>query len=141
MTSDFQEFLARMDKAYAQWPIARFRCDNGRGEYDNHLFRGILPVSEISFEPAPPYIQHKNGKSERVIQTLVTKARTLLINAMLATAMWAEAIMTSSYLHERSPSRPLNHKSPSEMLNEGKRPGIHHLRRFGCSAYKLIPPA
>ena len=97
-------------------------------------------MSGISFEPAPPYTQHKNGKSERMIQTLVTKVRTLLIDAKLLTAMWAQAIMTSSYLHERSPSRPLNHKCPYEMLNEGKKPAIHHLRRFGCSAYKLIPP-
>ena len=84
-------------------------------------------MSGISFEPAPPYMQHKNGKSERMIQTLVTKARTLLIDAKLPTAMWAEAIMTSSYLHERTPSRPLNHRSPYEMLNEGKKPAIHHL--------------
>jgi len=140
MTSVFQEFVARMDKAYSKWPIARFRCDNGRGEYDNRLFRGILPVSGISFEPAPPYTQHKNGKSEQMIQTLVTMSRTLLIDAKLPTAMWAEPIMTSSYLHEWSASRLLNHKSPYTMLNDGKKPVIHHLRRFGYLAYKLIPP-
>ena len=139
MISVFQEFLARMDIAYPQWPIARFRFDNSRGENDNPLFRAILRVSEISFEPAPPYSQHKNGNSERMIQTLVTKGRTLLIDSKLPTAMWAEAIMTSSYLHERLPSQPLNHKSPSEMLNVGKKPPIPHLRRFGCLAYKLMP--
>ena len=101
MTSVFQEFLARMNKAYPKWPIARVRCANARGEYDNCLFRGIHRVSGISFEPAPPYTQHKNGKSERMIQILVTKARTLIIDAKLPTAMWAEEIMTSSYLHER----------------------------------------
>ena len=136
----FQEFLARMEKAYSDWPIARFCCDNGRGEYDNRLFRGILRVSGISFEPAPPYTQHKNGKSERIIQTLVTKAHTMLIDAKLPTAMWAEAISTAAYLHEHSPSRPLQHKTPYEMLNQGKKPVIHHLRRFCCQAYKLLPP-
>jgi len=140
MTSVLQEFLARMEKAYPDWPVARFRCDNGRGEYDNRLFRGILRVSGISFQPAPPYTQHKNGKSERMIQTLVTKARTMLIDAKLPTAMWAEAISTAAYLHERSPSRSLQHKTPYEMLNQGKKPVIHHLRRFGCQAYKLVPP-
>jgi len=129
-----------MEKAYPQWPIARFRCDNGRGEYDNRLFRGILRVSGISFELAPLYTQYKNGKSECMIQTLVTKACTMLIEAKLPTAMWAEAIMTSAYLHERSPSWPLNHKSPYEMLNKGRKPAIHHLWHFGCSAYKVIPP-
>jgi len=47
--------------------------------------------------------------------------------------------MTSLYLHERSPSQPLNHKSPYEMLNDGKKPVMDHLWRFGCLAYKLIP--
>ena len=75
-----------------------------------------------------------------MIQTLVTKALTLLIDAKLRTAMWAEAIMTSPYLHERLPSRPLNYKSPYVMLNEGKKPAIHHLRRFRCSTYRLILP-
>ena len=129
-----------MEKAYPDWSIARFRCDNGRGEYDNRLFRGILRVSGISFEPAPPYTQHKNGRSERMIQTLVTKARSMLIDAKLPTAMWAEAISTPAYLHECSPSRPLLHKTPYEMLNQGKKPVIHHLWRFGCQAYKLVPP-
>jgi len=117
----------------------RFRCDNGRGEYDNRLFRGILRVSGISFEPAPPYTQHKNGKSERMIQTLVIKARTMLIDTKLPTAMWAEAISMAVYLHERSPSRPLYHKTRYKMLNQGKKPVIHHLRRFSCQAYKLVP--
>jgi len=106
-----------MEKVYPDWPIARFRCDNGRGEYDNRLFREILRVLGISFEPAPPYTQHKNGKSERMIQTLVTKAHSMLIDAKLPTAMWAEAISTAAYLHERSPSWPLLHKTPYEMLN------------------------
>ena len=140
MTSVFQEFLSRMEKAYPQWPITRFRCDNCRREYDNRLFHRILRVSGISFEPAAPYTQYKNGKSERMIQTLVTKACTILIDAKLPTAMWAEAIMTSAYLYKRSPSRPLGNKSPYEKLNEGKKPSIRHLRRVGCSTYKLIPP-
>ena len=62
MTSVFQGFLAGMEKAHPDWPIARFRCYNGKGEYDNRLFHGILRVSGISFEPAPPYTQHKNDK-------------------------------------------------------------------------------
>jgi len=140
MTSVFPEFLARMEKAYPDWPIALFRCDNGRGKYDNRLFRGILRVSGILLEPAPPYTQHKNGKSVRIIQTLVTKAHSMLIDAKLHTAIWAEAISTVAYLHKCSPSWPLLHKTPYEVLNPGKKPVIHHLWRFGCQAYKLVPP-
>ena len=138
VVSVFQELLASLDKKYPKWPITRFRCDNGRGEYDNSLFRGILRVSGISFEPSPPYTQHKNGVSERMIRTLVTKARAMLLDSRLPDKFWAEAINTAAYLHGRSPSRPLCNKTPYEVL-QNKKPEISHLRRFGCAAYKLIP--
>ena len=140
MTLDFQEFLAQMEKAYPPCPIVRFRCNDRRGEYYNRLFRGILRVSGILFEPAPSYTQHKNVKSDRIIQTLVTKAGTMLIGAKLPMAMWAKAISTAVYLHECSPSLPLQHRTPYEMLNQGKKLAFHHLRRFSCQAYKLVPP-
>lgn len=118
--------------------MTRFRCDNGRGEYDNSLFRGILRVSAISLEPSPPYTQHKNGVSERMIRTLVTKARAMLLDSRLPDRFWAEAINTATYLHNRSPSRPLSNKTPYEVLQNNK-PEISHFRRFGCAAFKLIP--
>ena len=140
VTSRFQEFKAYIDKHFPSFPITRFRCDNGRGEYDNGLFRGILRVSGVTFEPSPPYTQHKNGVSERMIQTLTTKARAMLIDSRLPPEMWAEAIETAAYLHARSPSRSLDFKTPYKVLRgPGKVPEISHLRRFGCRANKLIP--
>lgn len=134
----FQEFKASTERQFPDSPIKRFRCDNGRGEYDNNLFRGILRVSGIAFEPSPPYTQHKNGVSERMIRTLVTKARSMLLDAKFEDQFWAEAINTSAYLQNRSPSRPIQNQTPYELLHSRK-PEIGHLRRFGCAAYKLIP--
>jgi len=54
VVSVFQHLQARIEKEYPTWPITRFRCDNGRGEYDNLLFRGILRICCITFEPSPP---------------------------------------------------------------------------------------
>ena len=65
------------------YKIRRFRSDNGRGEYSNKTFQKILGDSGISFEPAPPYTQHKNGVSEHMIRTLNTKARSMLLDAGL----------------------------------------------------------
>ena len=42
VVSVFQEFQAMVDTKYPEYTIRRFRCDNGRGEYDNAFFRGIL---------------------------------------------------------------------------------------------------
>jgi len=139
MISVFQVFLARMEKAYPDWPIARFRYYKGRGEYNNRLSWEILRVSGISFEQAPPYTQPKNGKSKRLIQTLVTKAHTMLIDAKLPPAMLAEAISSVAYLHERSPSWSLQHRNPYEMLNQGKKPAFHHLEKIQLPSIQVSP--
>jgi hypothetical protein len=138
ITSIFQEFQAKIETAYPKWPIARFRCDNAHGEDDNSLFRGVLRVSGITFEPAPPYTQPKNEVSERMIRTIIGKARSLMLDSHLPDAMWAEATETTLYLHPRSPTRSLGNRSPYEMLH-GMKPQISHLRRFGCLASRLIP--
>jgi len=84
--------------------IARFRCDNGKGEYDNEEFRSILKESGISFEPAPPYSQHWNGVAERMIQTHNAKAHAMMLDSQLQRSLWAEAINTANYLHAQSPT-------------------------------------
>jgi len=140
IVSIFQEFMPRVERRFPQYPIVRFRCDNGKGEYDNGLFRGILRGSGISFEPSPPYTQHKNGVSERMIRPIVTKARALLLDSCLEEEFWAEAVNTAVYLHARSPSRSIGSFTPDEKL-VGVKPELGHLRRFGCAAYKLIPEA
>jgi len=140
VVSVFQEFEARVEKHFPNWPIVRFRCDNGRGEYDNSLFCGILRVSGISFEPSPPYTQQKNRVSERMIPTVVTKARAMILDSCFRDEFWAEAVNTAIYLHARSSSRSVDGLTPYERLFDEK-PELGHLRQFGCVAYKLIPEA
>jgi hypothetical protein len=144
-TAAFQQYQA---KAKARgFDIKRFRCDNGKGEYDNNLFSSILRINGISFEPSPPYAQHKNGISERTIGAITEKARAMMIDSQAPHGFWGEAVMTAAYLHRRTPHKFLRGKSPHEVLNgynadPGAAPPpapIHHLRRFGCRAYRLIP--
>jgi len=121
--------------------IKRFRSDNGSGEYSNSVFLGLLGEKGITFEPSPPYTQHKNGTAERMIRTLNTKARSMMWDANVPIKFWPEAIRTACYLHRRSPTSSLSgNRSPYEALY-GTTPQIGHLRRFGCRAYKHIPPA
>jgi transposase InsO family protein len=142
-TAAFQQYQA---KAKARgFDVKRFRCDNGKGEYDNNLFRSILRINGISFEPSPPYAQHKNGISERTIGAITEKARAMMIDSQAPHGFWGEAVMTAAYLHRRTPHKFLRGKSPHEVLNGyNANPApppapIHHLRRFGCRAYRLIP--
>jgi hypothetical protein len=97
-----------------------------------------LQISGILFAPAPQYTQHKNGVSERMIGTIILKARGILLDSHFPDAMWAEASEIAIYLHARSPTSSLGNRSPYEILHDRK-PELSHLRRFGCLANRLIP--
>jgi len=71
------------------------RQSDGKGESDNEAFRSILTEFCIAFEPSPPYTQHKNGVSERMIQTHNAKAREMLLDCSLLPSMWVEAVSTA----------------------------------------------
>jgi hypothetical protein len=71
ITAKFQHFKAWVEIQGRR--IKRFRCDNGRGGYNNALFFQILASFGITYEPAPPHTQHKIGVAERMIRTLNTK--------------------------------------------------------------------
>jgi len=121
--------------------IKRFRCDNGSGEYNNSVFRALLGEKGISYEPAPPYTQHKNGVAERMIRTLNTKVRSMMWEVKVPSKFWPEAIRRACYLHGRSPTTSLSgNRSPFEALF-GTVPPIEHLHRFGCRVFNHIPPS
>ena len=132
----FEQFKALVEKE-AEASICRFRCDNGTGEYSNRLFTDFLLTDGISFEPSAPYTQNQNGVSERAIRSIVEKARSMLLNARLTEGFWEEAVRTSVYLKNRSPTRAVDSVTPYEAWS-GQRPSLDHLRSFGCDAYAFI---
>ena len=154
-TQAFKELLAYICTQYPTFKVQRFRCHNGMGEYDNNLFRELLANRGIIFEPSPPYTQNMNGVSERMIQTLNTRARSMMIDANIPIAFWAEMINTASYLQQRSPTTALKNRTPFEILHQAVAqataqtlpnksdmtivinytPSMCHLRRIGCVAY------
>jgi len=138
ISAKFQHYQAWVETL--GFHIKRFRSDNGSGEYNNLIFLGLLREKVITFEPSPPYTQHKNGTAERMIRTLNGKARSMMLDANVPIIFWPEAIRTACYLHRRPPTSSLmDNRSPYEVLH-GTIPKIGHLRRFACRAYKHILP-
>jgi hypothetical protein len=56
----------------------------------------------------------------------------------LPNSLWDEAISTTMYLQNRSPTKFLEHKTPYEAFN-GYKPIVNHLRVFGSKAFSHIP--
>jgi len=162
----YQHYQAKVDAR--GYNIKRFRCDNGRGEYDNRLFRMLLATRGTALEFCPPYAHHKNGVAERMIHTITEKARAMILDSQAPLEFWGEAINTAVYLHQCLPNEGLTkrddrdgykalYETPYEMLHSYGKPEydkppddstrikisykapLHHLRRFGCYVSRLIP--
>ena len=52
----FMVFNAKAEKHSGE-RIMRFRCDNGKAEYDNAIFQKILKEDGIMYELSAPYTQ------------------------------------------------------------------------------------
>jgi len=134
----FENMLNYVETQFPAYKVKRFRSDNGKGEYENSLVRELLASKGIIFQPLPPYTQHKNSVSEQMIQTLNSRARSMLIDADLPIIFWAEVINAAVYQPHRSPSSALEGKSPLGALQPAEPIPLAHLRRFGCIAHHRI---
>jgi len=98
-TSAYQSFQAPVDSM--GYEVKRFRCDNGRGEYDNNnTFRLVHAARGTTYEPCPPYAHHKNRVAEHMIQTITEKAQSMMIDSQAPLVFWREAVNTAVYLHQ-----------------------------------------
>ncbi|KAK1644413.1 hypothetical protein QYE76_062218 [Lolium multiflorum] len=69
--------------------------------------------------------------------TIILRARCMLSNAKMHRSFWAEAASTACYLINRSPSVPLDKKTPIEVWS-GSPADYSDLRVFGCTAYAHV---
>ena len=135
----FKDFKTLIEKQ-SGCQIKRFRCDNGKGEYDNQYFKGYLTQEGISYEPSAPYTQNQNGVSERKICTISNITRSLLADAGLSEGFWEELVRTAVYLNNRSPTRALPCGVTPYEARFGSKPSLSHLRRIGSEAIVQIHP-
>jgi len=117
--------------------IKIFRSDNGR-EYINEQFTEYFNRTGIITERTAPYCAEQNGRIERENRSVVECARTMLIDANLPEALWAEAVSTSVYILNRRPSKVKDNVTPFEKFT-GKKVTLKHMRKFGAEAYVHIP--
>ena len=93
----------------------------------------------IRHELSVPYSPQQNGVAERMNRTLVKTARSMLAHAGLPDTFWAEAVEAAAYIRNRVPTSAISgNKTPLEVWSK-KRPGVSHLKVFGCMAYAHVP--
>ncbi|UYV80563.1 hypothetical protein LAZ67_19000691 [Cordylochernes scorpioides] len=116
--------------------IQTIRTDNGR-EYVNRQVEDFLNQSGIKHQLTVPYSPAQNGVAERKNRSLMEMTRCMLFDSGLPQSLWAEAVTTANYLHNRIPSKATD-KTPFKLWTNRK-PSLKHLKRFGCKAFAYIP--
>jgi hypothetical protein len=132
----FKEFKALVENQTKK-KIKVLRTDNG-GEFCGNEFKEFCKKCGIARQKNTPYTAWQNGVAEKMKITLMEKSRSMLSGAGLGQEFWEEAVGTTCYLVNRSPSSALDDKTPHEVWS-GKKPSLQHLRVFGCDAYVHIP--
>ncbi|KAI0992030.1 hypothetical protein K3495_g16156, partial [Podosphaera aphanis] len=103
-----RQFVKRIQNQHGI-TIKKVFSDNG-GEYIDRRVEQFFGNHGIDHEFSPPYEHESNGVAERFNRTIVTKARTMLLD--LPKFLWAEAIATAVYLYNRTPHRTIDYQSP-----------------------------
>ena len=84
--------------------IGTLRSDGG-GEYISHEFENYLTARGIRHQLSARFSQQQNGCAERYNRTVCEAARSMIIQAGLPKAFWAEAVSAAVYVRNRVPTR------------------------------------
>nr|AAL75759.1 Putative pol polyprotein [Oryza sativa Japonica Group]AAL91607.1 Putative pol polyprotein [Oryza sativa Japonica Group]AAP51772.1 retrotransposon protein, putative, Ty1-copia subclass [Oryza sativa Japonica Group] len=131
----FKEWKVMIERQ-TEKEVKVLRTDNG-GEFCSDAFDDYYRKEGIVRHYTIPYTPQQNGVAERMNRTIISKAHCMLSNARMNKRFWAEAANTACYLINRSPSIPLNKKTPIEVWS-GMSADYSQLRVFGCTAYAHV---
>lgn len=92
----------------------------------------------IDFETSPRYSPQSNGVAERFNRTILTRARSLMIQSNIPLSYWGEAVLHAVHLHNVTPTSTLNWSTPYEAVFK-RIPNVSYLRTFGCLAIVHVP--
>ena len=129
----FKDYVAKA-AAHFNSKLVHLYCDNGR-EYLSGEMKELCKQNGITYHLTVPYTPQQNGVAERMNRTITEKARTMVYSAGLDKSFWGEAVLTATYLINRSPTKAINlNKTPYELWHNRK-PTLNNLKIFGCTAY------
>jgi hypothetical protein len=106
------------------------RTDRG-GEFTSVEFGEYYKEFGVQRQLTAPYSLQQNGVVERQNQTVVGMARSMMKAKGLPGVFWGEAVNTTVYILNRSPTRSLDGKTPYEAWH-GERPVVSYFHTFGC---------
>ena len=118
-------------------PILTVRRDNASVNVSRAVM-GFLDQHGIRSETSNPYEPWQNGKVERMIQTVMGTARTVLLASGLDARFWGHALPYAVRIHNLQYSRALD-TSPYMLVHQCK-PDVSEDQQFGVEAWLYVHP-
>ncbi|GJZ01960.1 putative ribonuclease H-like domain-containing protein [Tanacetum coccineum] len=106
------------------------RCDNGT-KFKNSEMNQFCDMKGIKREFSVVRTPQQNRVAERKNRTLIEAARTMLVDSLLPTTFWAEAINTACHVQNRVLITKPHNKTSYELLI-GRSPNLDFMRPFRC---------
>lgn len=119
--------------------LKTLRSDRG-GEFTSQEFQLFCASQGMERQLTVSYSPQQNGVAERRNRTIGEMARSMMFEKEIPLKFWGEAVNTAIYLQNRCPTSAVEEKTPFEVFS-GRKPGIKHLRIFGCICYSHVPAA
>lgn len=113
------------------YQVKEISTDNG-GEFFNAEIDTWYQHQGIEHNAKPAKSSHLN-LCERSHQTLNGMIKTIMADAGFPSSFWVDALHNAVYIKNRAYTRAIG-KTPYEAM-WGRRPDVHHIRRFGALAY------
>ena len=123
-------FVAMVDRQFSN-TIKIVQSDNGT-EF-NCLF-DYFSAMGILFQSSCVGTPQQNGRVERKHEHILSVGRALRFQANLPIYFWGECVLAAAHLFNRTPTPPLQNKTPFEILFQ-KPPMFDAIRTFGCLCF------
>jgi len=136
MFQHFLNFKAMVEKEKGV-SIKCLRFDGG-GEYSSNEFNEYLKEHGIQRKYSCNYSPQQNGVAEKKNRHIAEIARAVLNEKNLPNYFWAEAVATTVYIMNRTPTTTIHGMTPEKKFI-GKKPDVSHLKVFGCITYVHVP--
>jgi len=102
-----------------------------RGRIFLNEFNEYLKEHGIQRKYSCSYSPQQNGVAKRKNKHIAEIARAMLNEKNLPNYFWAEAVATTVYIMNRTPTMIVHGMTPEEKYT-GKKPNVSHLKVFGC---------
>ena len=97
--------------------VKALQLDN---EFKSRELDSYLTNKGINTRYSAPYTPEQNGAAEIINRVLLNKVRALLITSNLPKYLWGEAILTATYLYNRTPNSSINFSTPYNLKYKEK---------------------